>query len=106
MAKFILFLSIIFFASCNSDGTNSSVKKDSIKTQKKIAASWSNNDEMEFMDNCVEGAKERLGEEKAFNQCKCILRQLQEKNPTNDSTASISIMSDTAQLVQFAKKCQ
>lgn len=106
MAKFILFLSIVFLAACNSDGSNSSVKKDSVQTQKTITSSWSNDDRMQFLDACVEGAKQRLGEEKSLKQCNCILKQMQVKNPTNDSTTSANIMSDTAQLAQFAKNCQ
>ena len=106
MSKIILLLSVIFLAACNSDGTNSKATKDSIQTQKTIASSWTNQAEMEFMDACVEGAKQRLGEEKSFNQCKCILRQMQENNPTNDSLTSAKMMMDTARIAGFARNCQ
>ena len=106
MSKIILLLSVIFLAACNSDGSNSKATKDSIQTQKTIASSWTNQAEMEFIDDCVINAKERLGEEKAFNQCKCVLRQIQENNPANDSLTSVKLMMDTAQIAGFARKCQ
>lgn len=99
-----LFIALfVFCLSCNTKEPNS--KKSDSENAAKVASAWTREDEMEFLDACVMESSEKLGEEKAFNQCKCILRQIQSENPGNDSTKSALIMTDTARMAAMAAKC-
>jgi hypothetical protein len=105
MYKIMLSLLLVTFMACNSK--NPKVAKESTsENAAKQPVSWTRDAEMHWMDECVEGSKNKLGEEKAFNQCKCILRQIQEKNPTNDSLKNMEIISDTALVTTMAQHCE
>jgi len=103
MYKFLCILLFAGFAACNS---SPETRETSSSNAAKGAPGWARNDEMEFLDACVENSAERLGEEQAFNTCKCILRQIQEKNPENDSAKVALMITDTAQMKAMADKCR
>ena len=105
MYKIILSLLLVTFIACNGKSPKVATESTSENAAKQTV-SWSRDAEMSWMDECVEGSKNRLGEEKAFNQCKCILRQIQEKNPANDSLKNVEITGDTALITTMAKQCE
>lgn len=106
MYKLFIALLFVTFTACNSKSPTSKNSSSDNAAKGSGTSAWTREDEMEFMDACVEGSSERLGEEKAFNQCKCILRQIQAENPGNDSTKSALIMTDTAKMAAMAQKCK
>jgi hypothetical protein len=105
MYKIILSLLLVTAMACNSKSPKTASESTSENAAKQ-AVGWTRDAEMNWMDECVENSKGTLGEEKAFNQCKCILRQIQEENPTNDSVRNVKLTSDTATVAAMAKKCE
>ena len=105
MYKILLSLLLVTFMACNSKSPKVASESSSENAAKQ-SVNWTRDAEMNWMDECVEGSKNRLGEEKAFNQCKCILRQIQEKNPSNDSLKNVEITGDTALVTEMAKHCE
>ena len=105
MYKIILSLLLVTSFACNSKDPKVASQSSSENAAKQTVT-WTRDAEMSWMDECVEGSKTTLGEEKAFNQCKCILRQIQEKNPSNDSLKNVQITNDTALITTMAKNCE
>ena len=105
MHKIILSMLLVTAIACNSKSPKTAGESSSENAAKQ-PVTWTRDAEMNWMDECVEGSKKRLGEEKAFNQCKCILRQFQEKNPTNDSAKNVTMINDTALIASMAKNCE
>lgn len=109
MPYLILIFCAFLFTACNNQspapenkqGVGSSTTAPSNK-----ATSLSRESEMEILDECIENAKATLGAEKSYTLCRCILRQVQEKHPSADSTALVMHLSDTAEVAQMAQKCQ
>jgi len=92
---------------CNNEKSEAKqTAKDSSIPATALSSAWTRDDEMEFMDGCVEKSAPTMGEEKAFNTCKCILRQIQTKNPANDSTQTALLMTDTTQMAAMAQACK
>lgn len=104
MNKLLLATLLLVVTACNSKAPGSETSS-SDNAAKAGASAWTREDQMEFLDACVEMSTERLGEEEAFNKCKCILRQIENENPSNDSTKSALIMTDTAKMAAMAAKC-
>jgi len=110
MTKILAFASLAFaisMSACNNEKSEAKeAAKDSSLPAAAVSSAWTRNDEMEFMDGCVEKSAPTMGEEKAFNTCKCILRQIQTKNPSNDSTQTALLMTDTTQMAAMAQACK
>jgi len=93
----------MFFIACNNDSTNESSKKDSTSPSS-TAGTWTKEDELEFVDGCVENAKARFGEAEAYSYCRCIFNQVKTKYTSMDS-ATILKLQDTAEVAKMAKNC-
>ena len=107
MYKFLTGIFLFCLLACNSKNPKVATQSSSENAAKQpVGKGWTRDAEMNWMDECVEGSKEKLGEEKAFNQCKCILRQWQTQNPDNDSLKDESLQKDTALLASMAKNCE
>ena len=107
MYKILLSLLLVTFIACNSKSPKVATESSTENAAKQpVATSWTRDAEMSWMDECVKGSKEKLGEEKAFNQCKCMLRQWQAQNPANDSLKDEKIKNDTALLATMFKNCE
>ena len=107
MHKLLYGLLVFVFIACNSKtDKGKTVTQSDTAVKKPVAHNWAREDELEFLDECVAGSKKRLGDEKALKVCMCVLKQLQEKNPENDSTKTISITSDTAQMAPILMSCE
>ena|SRR5215203_3972491 len=107
MYKIMFSLLLVTFFACNSKSPKVASQSSSDNAARSApAGGWSRDAEMSWMDECVEGSKKNLGEEKAFNQCKCILRQIQAQNPLNDSLKNVRIINDTALITSMAKNCE
>ena len=102
----LIVVAFLFFTACNNEATTTSPGKDSNQnnTPAATAQSWTQEDELEFINGCVDKAKARFGEEKAYVYCKCILAQVETKYAM-DSTL-ISKLSDTAQVAKMAQNCE
>jgi hypothetical protein len=91
---------------CNNNASSTNPGKDPVvkNTSSAAAKSWTKEDELEFMSGCVDNAKARLGDEKSYTYCKCILAQVKTKY-TMDSTI-IQRLSDTAEVAKMAQNCE
>lgn len=106
MYRLILAAAFLAFTACNSKAPTSQNAASENAAKGKVSHSWTREDEMEFLDACVEGSAERLGEEKAFNHCKCVLRQMQAANPSNDSAKAALIITDSTRMAAMLSKCE
>jgi hypothetical protein len=106
-SKFILLFFCIHFIACNNQTENTTSNKDttSKNTTTTTTGSWTQEDELEFIAGCVDNAKARFGEAKAFTYCRCIFNQVKTKYTSMDSTTMIKLR-DTAEVAKMAKNCE
>ena len=93
------------FTACSNDASTANPGKDTVvkNTSSAAAKSWTQEDELEFMSGCVDNAKARLGNEKSYTYCKCILAQVKTKYAMDSSI--IERLSDTAEVAKMAQNC-
>ncbi len=103
MKKYVVIC--LLLAACTNTATNDT-KADTTAKQPSPVTTVANDDEMNFVDACVENSKQRLGEAKAYATCKCIYDQVKQKNPSGDSAAMDAILADTTQIAAMAAKCK
>ena len=102
----LLLVASLLFMACSNDASTTAAGNDTAakNTSPATAQTWTQEDELEFMSGCVDNAKGRFGEAKAYTYCKCILAQVETKYAM-DSTL-ISKLSDTAQVAKMAQNCE
>jgi len=102
----VLLVGSFLFSACNNDASTKKDNKDSgvTNTTSATAKTWSPEDELEFMNDCVDNAQARLGNEKAYAYCKCVLGQVKTKYAM-DSTL-ITKLSDTTEVAKMALNCK
>ncbi len=96
--------SLLFTACTNEASTKDGKDSASTNTTSATAKTWTQEDELEFMNGCVDNAKARLSSEKAYAYCKCVLGQVKTKYAM-DSTI-IAKLSDTAEVAKMAQNCE
>jgi hypothetical protein len=101
MSRTILFFALLL-ASCNNNSQSSAIQDDSSSSKTKATASWSKEDENNFLDECIETSKGKYGEDTAYRLCNCALKQVQQKYPSADSAASM----DSTEAMQYLKNCK
>jgi hypothetical protein len=104
MSKFLSVLLLLFFISCNNKPTSKDAQNTTVSASNTTAHNWNKEDEKEFLNSCIEGAKPRMKEEAAYSYCKCVLGKVQQKYPTLDS--SIVALQDTLKAAEFTKDCK
>ncbi len=106
MNKLIALIVSFIFIACNNPSSNTADNKDttSKNTIPPAATNWTSEDELEFTAGCVDNVKVRLGEEKAYAYCKCVLDQVKTKYAM-DSTI-VDKLSDTAEIAKMALNCK
>ncbi|HVF81857.1 MAG TPA: hypothetical protein VM884_07985 [Flavisolibacter sp.] len=101
----MLLTASLFFTACNNNTSTTENGNDTgVKNTPPAAKSWTKEDELEFISGCVDKAKARFGEEKAYSYCKCILAQVEAKYEI-DSTL-VSRLSDTSEVATMAQNCE
>jgi hypothetical protein len=104
MGKLFLFLFSIAVLSCNNDSKNSSATSSANADSASAKSyTWTDDDEKEFLADCVESAKAKVNDTLAFKHCNCVLKQLKQNFPSYDSA---NASADSAQLALYASKCQ
>jgi hypothetical protein len=104
MSKIFLIL-VLFLAACNNSNNTSSEKSTTGDTTiSGPSAKWSEQDENEFLRDCVENAKARLGEEKSYTYCNCVLKQIRQKFPNLDSASAY--LDDSTKAAEFTVNCK
>lgn len=106
MLKITILAVLLTTFACNNKENGTARASVSDNTAKATSSSWTKNDEMQFIDGCLDQSAAKLGDDKAFNHCKCILRQLEQKNPQNDSLVSEKLMNDTAEVARMLANCK
>ena len=94
------FALLFLLAACNSETKDQS----SPKTLEKKGFTWTAEDDNEFLVDCVEGAKARLDEPRAFAFCRCVLANAKVDFPNLDSASAV--MQDTARAVKYTAGCE
>lgn len=103
MRKIISILAAIVVISCNNDKKESDKADSTTKdTSSGFVSVWPQEDQNEFMSDCVDNATAVLGEQAAFGYCKCMLTKVQQRFPTLDS-AAVALL-DTAQAAKLAQE--
>ena len=103
MFKLFLLLFSIAVVSCNNDSQTSTAGSANSESAATKSYTWTDDDEKEFLADCVESAKAKVGDTVAFKQCNCVLRQLKQNYPTLDSA---NASADSTQLAMYANKCK
>jgi len=103
MFKLFLLLFSIAVISCNNDSKSSTTDSANSDSASAKSFTWTNDDEKEFLADCIESAKAKVGDTVAFKQCNCVLRQLKQNYPTLDSA---NASADSTQLAVYANKCK
>jgi len=102
MSRTILFFALLL-ASCNNSSESAVNENDSSASSKtKMVASWSKEDENNFLHECIESSKGKYGEDTAYRLCNCALKQVQQKYPSADSAASM----DSTEAMEYIKNCK
>ena len=103
MFKLFFSVIIILIVSCNNskDASPASATENTDGTKSKFT--WSNQDEKEFLADCVNNAKVRVSDTSAYAHCKCVMQQLEQVFPTMDSAAAVL---DTAMASKYAANCK
>lgn len=109
MNKIILFFTILFtcfLVACNNQSTNTA--SNTAKTSNDTASHWTDANELEFMNECVDSAKTHYNNDsvKAYAFCKCMLKQVKAKYSIYDSTTIEKLQQDTAAVRQMAQNCK
>ena len=105
MFKLYLQLLIVFIVACINKSDKSTTDADSAKaTTANKSFAWSDEDEKEFLSDCVQNAKAKLSDTAAYAQCKCVMEQLKKNFPTMDSADHA--LNDSATLAAFISKCK
>jgi len=105
MSRTVLFLALLV-ASCNNSG-GSSADKDTTKadnTTSNTGFSWTKDDENEFLNDCVDSLKTKVGADTAYIKCNCALKQLKAHFPNLDS-ADNYVRNDAQGANVFTKDC-
>lgn len=108
MYKAVLAFSFLA-AACGNASTPEANRADSFQrptTTPLPADSAALNEELSFIDGCVDNAKLTLGEQKGYAFCKCLYGQVQAKNPTMDSVQLDAMMQDTAMMNRLSANCR
>ena len=103
MYKVILAMLFILILACNTKSKSTPEAKGAA-TDTAARYTWSDEDQKEFLADCVDGATKRLGDTAAYRQCNCVLRQLKEKFPSLDSADNS--LKDTAQVAAYIANCK
>ena len=108
MNKIIFAFAVLFLASCNSTSSgksDASKGKEVTDTSASAKVDWTTEGANEFLDGCVDEAKDRLGDTTAYTFCKCVLEQARREHP-NNMNKGIEQLNDSTQVAKYAAKCQ
>ncbi|NTS39577.1 hypothetical protein HRG84_01555 [Flavisolibacter sp. BT320] len=107
MFKRFCLVAYIFCFSCSNDAADTASEKAATPAAPgEVTTSFSKESELEILAECVDNAKENLGDAQAYALCKCVLGQVQKKYPGADSAALITYLSDTTEVAAMAKECK
>ncbi len=71
------------------------------KGGKKASAGWPQKEKDAFTENCVNGAKGTMGDEKAKSYCDCVLGKMEAKYPDAAEAGKV----DMNTMIEMAKDC-
>jgi hypothetical protein len=103
MYKTFFLAAIVLMMACNNDTKEAKTLNENGSAQTKTHT-WPQEDEQEFLDDCIGNAGAKMQEAAAYANCKCVLNELKKTFPNLDSAASA--LTDTAQVAAFTAKCQ
>jgi major membrane immunogen (membrane-anchored lipoprotein) len=103
MYKTFFLAAIVLLMACNNDTKEAKSVNENGNTQAK-SFTWPQEDEQEFMDDCIENTDAKMQEAAAFANCKCVLNELKKTFPNLDSAANA--LTDTARVAAFTAKCK
>ncbi|RYZ27574.1 MAG: hypothetical protein EOO10_12305 [Chitinophagaceae bacterium] len=107
MFKRFCFAATIFCFACSNEASDPATENASPSAAPGgVTSSLSKESELEILAECVDNAKENLGDTQAYALCKCVLGQVQKKYPDADSAALIMHLSDTTEVAAMAKECK
>jgi hypothetical protein len=95
---------IIAFAIACNDSNTKDTNAMKLAGDNGIPYKWSEEDEKEFLSDCIENTGEKMDEAASFANCKCVLDQLKRSFPNLDSAATVLI--DTTRAAEFAARCK
>jgi hypothetical protein len=104
MFKSYLALLLIVIAACNTNSNNSATVDSTKVAAPGKSFTWSDEDEKEFLADCVQNAKASRSDTTAYAQCKCVLDQLKQNFPSLDSADNA--LADSSKAAVYVSKCK
>ena len=104
MFKSYLALLLIVIVACNTkSSSNATVDSTKVAAPGK-SFTWSDEDEKDFLADCVQNAKAGRSDTTAYAQCKCVLDQLKQNFPSLDSADNA--LADSSKAAAYVNKCK
>jgi hypothetical protein len=102
--KLIMILSAVLVLSCNSrnSGADDNKSKNTSTESNTKGNKWSNEDQVNFMDDCITEATKNMKEDSAQVYCACMLTKAQAAYPEFDD---VSKKMTVNQVNQWAADC-
>ena len=79
--KILLIISACFIISCNSGKNNEAAETDKNENSGKADGKWSNEEQVNFMDDCISKAGPAMKSDSAQIYCACMLTKAQTAYP-------------------------
>jgi len=82
--KILFIISACFIISCNSGKNNEAAENDKKENADRTTAKWTNEDQVNFMDDCISKAGLAMKSDSAQMYCACMLTKAQTAYPKYD----------------------
>jgi hypothetical protein len=110
MKKLLAFFCFAFLIACNNQESSPASGNNTTNSSTAVANKLSEQTRFEILAGCVDDIRATAGSNfdsvKTYALCNCMLREMQAKYPTADSTVLVNYLNDTLQVAQVAPRCQ
>ena len=103
MIRILIGLALCITA-CNNSSEAGKSEKTTVSDSSQVAHTWSKEERNEFLLDCIENAKAKVGEDTAYIKCRCVLLQIEKQFPNLDSASAVLV--DTTRAAEMIRKCE
>ena len=100
--KILLIISAFFIISCNSGKNNEAAEDDKKEKADRTTGKWTNEDQVNFMDDCISNAGTDMKSDSIQIYCACMLTKAQTAYPKYDDVEEKMTVS---QVRKWAAEC-
>lgn len=100
--KILLIISACFIISCNSGKNNEAGESDKNENSAGAQGKWTNEEQVNFMDDCISNAGAGMGNDSTQLYCACMLKKAQAAYP---KYADVEKKMTIEQVNKWASEC-